>query len=594
MSKCTSEKISKCEELNGWICNPATGDCVMKKGRKGKKILAKRLKRSKKHLADKPLVVNEPLFVIPDKIYVDLREKIYSLMKCTEFIQMLTPKDIKKIPWKFLSSHIPGKDYVIDLPLRLNPTICGKNKGCLRYYTKCYWTNRGINLVLPSNLTGNEDIVPGFNETMLSIYEENGDSNILPLGKALLDLERENISIYGTDRPHYHKGNFEPSLSLISTDYSKKLKALDASAQHQLFDKRKMLKIVSIFVSEGIKIWTPNVIDTDPNEVNMQYDRQYNLLQDAEYIIFPNTLTYIEGGSFIGWEHLRKIDLSRTKVTVINRNSFDGCLLLEKVALPTGLTSINNGAFRLCKHLEVVDLSKTEVTEIANKVFEDCINLTNVILPETLVSIGPRAFDTCYVLQTVIFPDSLVNIGTEAFNDCLAITTVDLSKTKVTELKPSTFYECESLKYVMLPNSLISIGIGTFLRCISLKSVILPTNLVNIGSGTFLGCISLKSVILPASLVRIGTGTFQGCKALKRIDLSHTNVTVIKESTFEDCISLRSVILPSSLVNIEENAFKGCKALRSVIFVNKLVSISNTSYDMRNGWPLESRSFRYV
>jgi len=68
MSKCTAEKIANCASLGkkgkvprAFICNPATGRCVLKDGRIGKKILAaeklikaKKLKKAKKPAKKKP------------------------------------------------------------------------------------------------------------------------------------------------------------------------------------------------------------------------------------------------------------------------------------------------------------------------------------------------------------------------------------------------------------------------------------------------------------------------------------------------------------------------------------------------------------
>ena len=63
MSKCTAEKIADCAVLGkkgkvprAFICNPATGRCVLKDGRIGKKILAaQKLIKAKKPAKKKPV-----------------------------------------------------------------------------------------------------------------------------------------------------------------------------------------------------------------------------------------------------------------------------------------------------------------------------------------------------------------------------------------------------------------------------------------------------------------------------------------------------------------------------------------------------------
>ena len=62
------------------------------------------------------------------------------------------------------------------------------------------------------------------------------------------------------------------------------------------------------------------------------------------------------------------------------------------------------------------------------------------------------------------------------------------------------FEECKSLKSVVLPNSITSIGCGAFKDCESLTSITLPNSVASISDRVFSGCKNLKSVTIPKRL----------------------------------------------------------------------------------------------
>ena len=65
---------------------------------------------------------------------------------------------------------------------------------------------------------------------------------------------------------------------------------------------------------------------------------------------------------------------------------------------------------------------------------------------------------------------------------------------RVTSIGDYTFYYCESLTSVTIPNSVTSIGWYAFKGCSSLTSITIPNSVKSIGEGAFLKCSSLTSV----------------------------------------------------------------------------------------------------
>ena len=95
------------------------------------------------------------------------------------------------------------------------------------------------------------------------------------------------------------------------------------------------------------------------------------------------------------------------------------------------------------------------------------------------------------------------------------------------------FSGCRSLNYLVISDSVTSIGTWAFAYCKSLKSLVIPASVTSIGGGAFCGCRSLSSLVIPDSVTSIG------------------------DSTFSYCESLRSLVIPNSVGNIIGNPFSG-------------------------------------
>ena len=100
-----------------------------------------------------------------------------------------------------------------------------------------------------------------------------------------------------------------------------------------------------------------------------------------------------------------------------------------------------------------------------------------------------------------------------------------------------------TLKTVILPNNLKTIGDSTFSSCSSLTSIAIPESVTSIGSDAFVGCSSLKSITIPDSVTNIGGNAFYNCESLTNITIPNSVIT-IGRAVFGDWTSTQTINVP--------------------------------------------------
>ena len=170
------------------------------------------------------------------------------------------------------------------------------------------------------------------------------------------------------------------------------------------------------------------------------------------------------------------------------------------------------------------DKENYTVIEISEKAFSGCTDIVNLTIPKTIGKIGKDAFARCTITNlkvedlsawcnidfynensnpmwivnsisiennstgNIVFPANISTIKKLSFYGS-KLQTIDLSKTSITELQDSAFYNNYELKNVALPKSIRKIGRSTFERCFALETINFPNTLISIGSECFYGCI---------------------------------------------------------------------------------------------------------
>ena len=170
------------------------------------------------------------------------------------------------------------------------------------------------------------------------------------------------------------------------------------------------------------------------------------------------------------------------------------------------------------------------------------------------------------------------------------------------------FADCKSLRSIVIPDGVTSIGNGAFCGCKSLSSLVFPDSVTSIGHSAFSGCDSLESLVLPESVGNIIGNPFCGwygelkclspyfiyankvlfdkdkSKIIAFRDKKTTSyvipdsVTRIGDSAFEDCKSLTDIVIPNSVTSIGDGAFDGCESLKSLVIPDGVTSIGERAF----------------
>ena len=187
-----------------------------------------------------------------------------------------------------------------------------------------------------------------------------------------------------------------------------------------------------------------------------------------------------------------------------------------------------------------------------------------------------RAFVDCKSLRSIVIPDGITSIGYGAFSGCKSLADIVIPDS-VSSIGDCAFEGCKSLCSLVIPDSVTSIGEGAFYDCKSLISIVIPDSVTSIGRGAFSGCTSLTNIAIPDGVTSIGDCAFCGCESLSNIVIPDS-VTSIEDSAFNGCESLNSVVIPDGVTSIGDCAFCGCESLSNIVIPDGVTSIGESAF----------------
>ncbi len=321
--------------------------------------------------------------------------------------------------------------------------------------------------------------------------------------------------------------------------------------------------------------------------------------------------------AFFDCEALEQIVIPDS-VKEIGMDSFSNCLSLKSVTIGSGLETVDSYAFDYCPSLESITVSplnntfhssgncliETEtktlikggstgvipsdgsVEVIGNSAFYGCTVLESITIPNTILEIDEYAFGDCESLKDVIIPDSVVFIGDNAFSYCVSLESVKIGNS-VEEIDYEAFYGCISLKEINIPDSVKYLRQGAFDGCVSAEKLTIGSGVQYIDFYVFDNCYSIEKItVSPLNevfysagdcLINAETKTLvKGCK--NSVIPGDGSIEVVGDSAFYGCYYLESVIIPEGIKTIEPYAFGYCPKLNYVELPDSLEAICEYAF----------------
>ena len=203
--------------------------------------------------------------------------------------------------------------------------------------------------------------------------------------------------------------------------------------------------------------------------------------------------------------------------------------------------------------------------------------IPTVIEGVDVIAIKDYCFENCLSLKTLVLPDQVKSLGEGAFNRCLNLESVTLSA-KIHVLRDHTFANCVNLKAIIIPFGIQKIEKECFRDNFSLRHIEIPGSINRIEEGTFASAHNLESVTLELGVVEIGPVAFYNCSNLRSVILPDS-VEVLKRGCFAECSNMTKLILPKNLESIEELAFKHCTSLEEINLPENVLTVNESAFE---------------
>lgn len=202
--------------------------------------------------------------------------------------------------------------------------------------------------------------------------------------------------------------------------------------------------------------------------------------------------------------------------------------------------------------------------------------IINVNIEEGITSIGDLAFFECSSLKSVIMPEGVTRIGHHAFAQCNNLKIIMLPST-INNINAYAFAGT-GLTELVLPSSVQTIGDATFYKCVNLKNINIPDKVKVLPNSLFLGCENLVNVTLTEGLLEIANLAFSDCSKLYTIKIP-MSVTNIDTFAFDKCKSLENILLPPGITQIKQGTFMFCSNLTKLVIPQGVDSIDGGAFE---------------
>ncbi len=188
---------------------------------------------------------------------------------------------------------------------------------------------------------------------------------------------------------------------------------------------------------------------------------------------------------------------------------------------------------------------------------------------------NPYINEKCASIKKVILPETIKTIGRYAFMKSSSIEYVYISDS-VEQIEPYAFLGCSSLTEIYIPNNVEVIDKFTFADCENLKTVRLPETLKKIEYDAFENCVALNNINLHKDIQNIDWSAFEGCLAFETINLPEN--PAFELDFLAGFKNLKYIVIPDGVTELPEECFKECALLETVTLPESLKIINSQAF----------------
>lgn len=320
-----------------------------------------------------------------------------------------------------------------------------------------------------------------------------------------------------------------------------------------------------------------------PNGIEIIPDYAFENMTELESIVLPNSLNTIGRSIFRGNSNLRTITtpfVGKTRTSVMkegvlgyffSETSYIGSTLVKQ---KDGSTFIDGISFYISSSLREVII--TDTFTLQEGAFNNVVFLENIILPNNLLVIDRYSLSNSGI-KSIDIPDSVTLIDRYAFYGSQMLQTVNFGiSSSLNKVDNYAFSNCLNLRYMILPEGLVTIGQEVFRYNDNLKFVYIPDSVDTVGSFSFS---NLTSTIIytgasskKANWMEIPISLVYDIGLIETTDdfayaISYDFYALIIDYFGEES----SVVIPDyynelQVIGIMDNSFKELLSLESVIF----------------------------
>ncbi|MDE6293096.1 MAG: leucine-rich repeat domain-containing protein [Clostridiales bacterium] len=206
---------------------------------------------------------------------------------------------------------------------------------------------------------------------------------------------------------------------------------------------------------------------------------------------------------------------------------------------------------------------KAGVTAIESAVFMNNAKITEIVIPDSVTAIGEKAFSGCSKIEAIHIGSGLKSIDTTAFALLQSLNTITVSE-------DNPYFTAENnILYTKDGKSLILAAAGNGMTELNIKD-----GVTEIWDYAFSYHKTLKSVVLPHTVKTIGNYSFYECRGVEYLYCSESLESI---GTYAFAFDLNSD------KNFDSDTHRCSDALKTILFYGNLKSIGDFAFNGQFG-----------